>query len=60
MPQELFVYLSKRLFEVFQYINPGSTQFQEVMDTINKMQDITDEEILRIFDDENDPFKCKI
>jgi hypothetical protein len=24
------------------------------------MQDITDEEILQIFDDENDPFKCKI
>jgi hypothetical protein len=60
MPQELFVYLSKRLFEEFQYINPGSTQFQEVMDTINNMQDITDEEILQIFDDENDPFKCKI
>ena len=60
MPQELFVYLSKRLFEEFQYINPGSTQFTEVMDTINKMQDITDEEILQIFDDENDPFKCKI
>ena len=60
MPQELFVYLSKRLFEEFQYINPGSTQFTEVMDTINSMQDITDEEILQIFDDENDPFKCKV
>ena len=60
MPEELFVYLSKRLFEEFQYINPGSTQYEEVMDTINSMQDITDEEILQIFDDENDPFKCKI
>jgi hypothetical protein len=60
MPEKLFVYLSRRLFEEFQYINPGSTQYQEVMDTINSMQDITDEEILQIFDDENDPFKCKI
>jgi hypothetical protein len=60
MPQELFVYLSKRLYEEFQYINPGSTQFKDVMDTINSMQDITDEEILQIFDEENDPFKCKI
>ena len=60
MPQELFVYLSRRLYEEFQYINPGSTKYKEVMDTINSMQNITDEEILQIFDEENDPFKCKL
>jgi hypothetical protein len=30
MPQELFVYLSKRLFEEFQYVNPGSTMYNEI------------------------------
>ena len=60
MPEKLFVYLSKRLYEEFQYINPGSTKYKEVMDTINSMQNITDEEILQIFDAENDPFKCKL
>jgi hypothetical protein len=60
MPEKLFVYLSKRLYEEFQYINPGSTKFKDMMDTINSMQNITDEEILQIFDEENDPFKCKL
>jgi hypothetical protein len=60
MPEKLFVYLSRRLYEEFQYINPGSTKYKEVMDTINSMQNITDEEILQIFDEENDPFKCKL
>jgi hypothetical protein len=60
MPEELFVYLSKRLYEEFRYVNPGSTKYQEVMDVINRVQGISDAEILATFDDENNPFKCKI
>jgi len=60
MPEELFVYLSKRLYEEFRYVNPGSTKYQEVMDIINRLQGISDAEILATFDDENNPFKCKI
>jgi hypothetical protein len=60
MPEELFVYLSKRLYEEFRYVNPGSTKYQEVMDTINRVQGISDAEILSMFDDENNPFKCSI
>ena len=46
MPQELFVYLSKRLFEEFQYVNPGSTMYNEIKKMINVQQGISDEEIL--------------
>jgi hypothetical protein len=60
MPEELFVYLSKRLYEEFRYVNPGSTKYQEVMDVINRVQGISDAEILATFNDENNPFKCKI
>jgi hypothetical protein len=60
MPEELFVYLSKRLYEEFRYVNPGSTKYQEVMDIINRVQGISDAEILATFDDENNPFKCNI
>lgn len=60
MPEELFVYLSKRLYEEFRYVNPGSTKYQEVMDVINRVQGISDAEILATFDDENNPFKCNI
>jgi hypothetical protein len=53
MPQELFVYLSKRLFEEFGYINPGSA-----MDNELNNQDIDDTEILESLGFETDPFKC--
>ena len=58
MPQELFVYLSKRLFEEFQYLNPGSEFTQEVSKEVAKYQPITDAEILAKFTEENDPLKC--
>ena len=58
MPQELFVYLSKRLFEEFQYLNPGSEFTQEVSVEVAKYQPITDAEILAKFTEENDPLKC--
>lgn len=53
MPQELFVYLSKRLFEEFGYINPGSAMDNELSN-----QDIDDSEILASLGFESDPFKC--
>ena len=59
MPQELFVYLSKRLFEEFQFVNPGSTKFEEINKMVGIMQGITDEEILLQLELEEDPFKCK-
>jgi hypothetical protein len=58
MPQELFVYLSKRLFEEFQYVNPGSTMYKEVSSMISESQGISDEEILMQLELEEDPFKC--
>jgi len=58
MPQELFVYLSKRLFEEFQYVNPGSTRYNEISSMIGTAQGITDEEILTQLELEEDPFKC--
>jgi len=53
MPQELFVYLSKRLYEEFGYVNPGSA-----IDNQLSNQDINDAEILQQFGFESDPFKC--
>jgi hypothetical protein len=58
MPQELFVYLSRRLFEEFQYLNPGSEFAKEVSDQIANLQPITDAEILAKFEGENNPLKC--
>jgi hypothetical protein len=58
MPQELFVYLSKRLFEVFQYVNPGSVKYDQIMELVNESQGISDEEILLQLELEEDPFKC--
>ena len=58
MPQELFVYLSKRLFEAFQYINPGSTMYDQIKDMVSASQGISDEEILMQLELEEDPFKC--
>jgi len=58
MPQELFVYLSKRLFEEFKYVNPGSTMYNEIKQIVGEFQGITDEEILMQLELEEDPFKC--
>ena len=58
MPQELFVYLSKRLFEEFQYLNPGSTMYNEIKEMVGITQGISDEEILIQLELEEDPFKC--
>ena len=58
MPEELFVYLSRRLFEEFQYLNPGSEFTKEVSTEVAKYQPVTDAEILAKFDGENNPLKC--
>ena len=58
MPKELFVYLSRRLFEEFQYLNPGSEFSQEVSKEVAKYQTITDAEILAKFEGENNPLNC--
>ena len=58
MPKELFVYLSRRLFEEFGYRNPGSVQFEELKEVMQSVEEITDEEIEVQFDIEEDPFKC--
>jgi hypothetical protein len=58
MPQELFVYLSKRLYQEFGYLNPGSTVYEELREIVGKTQGITDEEILQQLGLEEDPFKC--
>jgi hypothetical protein len=58
MLQELFVYLSKRLFEEFQYVNPGSIKYEEIKDMVSLSQGISDEEILIQLELEEDPFKC--
>lgn len=59
MPKELFVYLSRRLFEEFQYLNPGSEFAEEVTSEVAKYQPITDAEILAKFEGENNPLNCK-
>ena len=58
MPQELFVYLSKRLFEELGYINPGSTMYKDITEIINNKQGISDDEILASLGFESDPFNC--
>jgi hypothetical protein len=58
MPEELFVYLSRRLFEEFQYLNPGSEFAKEVSQEVAKYQPVTDAEILAKFEGENNPLKC--
>ena len=60
MPQELFVYLSKRLYDEFGFLNPGSTMYEEVQDLVAKRQGISDKEILDRLGLEEDPFTCKI
>lgn len=58
MPKELFVYLSRRLFEEFQYLNPGSEFSEEISMEVAKYQPATDAEILAKFEGENNPLNC--
>jgi hypothetical protein len=58
MPQELFVYLSKRLFEELGYLNPGSTMYKDITEILNNKQGISDDEILASLGFESDPFNC--
>jgi hypothetical protein len=58
MPRELFVYLSKRLKTVFDYVNPGSTEGREEQQTKGKKQVITDQDIRDQFGLEENPFTC--
>jgi len=59
MPEKLFVYLSRRLYEEFGYLNPGSEQYKEIQDIVVYRQGISDQEIIDKFDSETkDPFKC--
>jgi len=58
LPQELFVYLSKRLFEEFGYLNPGSTQYDIVEELVAQTQGISDKEVLAMLELQEDPFKC--
>jgi hypothetical protein len=60
MPQELFVYLSKRLYQEFGFLNPGSTMYQEMKEIVGNKQGITDQEILDSLGLEDDPFTCKL
>jgi hypothetical protein len=57
MPQELFVYLSKRLFDAFSYVNPGSVMYNQMNNINIDSEGITNEEILEQLGLEEDPFK---
>jgi hypothetical protein len=58
MPQDLFVYLSRELYEKLGYLNPGSLLHKEINDIIVSKQGISDEEILQSYGFESDPFNC--
>jgi hypothetical protein len=58
MPQELFVYLSRELYEKLGYLNPGSLLHEEINNLVVSKQGISDEEILQTYGFESDPFKC--
>jgi len=58
MPQDLFVYLSRELYEKLGYLNPGSLLNKQVSDIVYNKQGISDEEILQEYGFESDPFKC--
>ena len=61
MPQQLFVYLSKRLYEEFNYINPGSTQYKEMLSLIEETEGISDRIVDELLlDKDEDPFKCNL
>ena len=57
MPQELFVYLSRRLFDVFGYVNPGSVMYNQMNKINTSPEGLTNEEILEQLGLEEDPFK---
>ncbi len=59
MPQELFVYLSTRLFDAFGYVNPGSAMYNEMQKRTEIAEGLTDQEILDQLGLEEDPFKCE-
>jgi hypothetical protein len=58
MPEELFVYLSKRLYETFRYINPGSTIYNEVLNVVEKGEGISNRTVNELLNTDEDPFKC--
>jgi hypothetical protein len=59
MPQKLFVYLSRRLYEEFGYLNPGSELYEEIDQIIIRKQGISDQEIIQKFENETtSPFNC--
>lgn len=45
MPDELFLYLSERLYEEFGFINPGSSSLPSVKEIIGREQGISQQEI---------------
>lgn len=57
MPSELFVYLSNKLVK-YGLLNPGSTQFKDVQETLGNVQGITDAEIIEELGLDEDPFVC--
>ena len=42
---EVFIYLSKRLYEEFGYLNPGSIKEVTVRDLVDRMQGISQNEV---------------
>jgi hypothetical protein len=58
MPQDLFVYLSRELYEKLRYLNPGSLLNKQVSDIVYNKQGVSDDEILQKYGFESDPFKC--
>jgi hypothetical protein len=58
MPQDLFVYLSRELYEKLRYLNPGSLLHDDISSLIYNKQGVSDDEILQKYGFESDPFKC--
>ena len=57
MPSELFIYLSNKLAK-YGLLNPGSTQYKDVQETLGKVQGISDTEIIEKLGLDKDPFVC--
>ena len=61
MPKELFVYLSKKLYQQpIGFLNPGSTMYKEMSEIVGNNQGISDKEILDSLGLTEDPFTCKL
>jgi hypothetical protein len=61
MPKELFVYLSKKLYQQpIGFLNPGSTMYKEMSEIVGDNQGISDKEILNSLGLTEDPFTCKL